>query len=115
MDNSPTTGSVNTTAAEKQRLAKTSLSFNCKNPTFRKLFPEYADRYKKQQQLILEHSSPESPQGENSKPKTEKLVDSSGEDVKKVIPRRKQPFPTWMMLLLVSVFGIVMALPLLQL
>ncbi|TYI59725.1 hypothetical protein E1A91_D10G057500v1 [Gossypium mustelinum] len=106
MDNSPTTGSVNTTAAEKQRLAKTSLSFNCKNPTFRKLFPEYVDRYKKQQQLISEHSSPESPQGENSKPKTEKLVDSSGEDVRKVIPRRKQPFPTWMMLLLVSVFGI---------
>ncbi|XP_022631795.1 probable ubiquitin-conjugating enzyme E2 33 isoform X2 [Vigna radiata var. radiata] len=31
MDNSPTTGSVNTTTAEKQRLAKSSLSFNCKN------------------------------------------------------------------------------------
>ncbi|XLT03138.1 hypothetical protein HN51_052489, partial [Arachis hypogaea] len=30
MDNSPTTGSVNTTSAEKQRLAKSSLSFNCK-------------------------------------------------------------------------------------
>uniref|UniRef100_I1MK79 UBC core domain-containing protein n=1 Tax=Glycine max TaxID=3847 RepID=I1MK79_SOYBN len=28
MDNSPTTGSVNTTTAEKQRLAKSSLSFN---------------------------------------------------------------------------------------
>lgn len=30
MDNSPTTGSVNTTTEEKQRLAKSSLAFNCK-------------------------------------------------------------------------------------
>lgn len=30
MDTSPTTGSVNTTVAEKQRLAKSSLAFNCK-------------------------------------------------------------------------------------
>nr|XP_025670259.1 uncharacterized protein LOC112770046 [Arachis hypogaea] len=30
MDNSPTIGSVNTTTAEKQRLAKSYLSFNCK-------------------------------------------------------------------------------------
>lgn len=86
------------------------------SPTFRKLFPEYVDKYnKQQQQLVSEHSSPESPQGENSKPETKKLAGSSGEDVKKVVPRRKQSFPTWMMLLLVSIFGIVMALPLLQL
>ncbi|KAK8629221.1 hypothetical protein V6N13_078072 [Hibiscus sabdariffa] len=121
MDNSPTTGSVNTTAAEKLRLAKTSLAFNCKNPTFRKLFPEYVDKYNKQQQLVSDHLSSESPQGENSKSETEKVVNSSGEEVKKVDTlrdmrrNRKQSFPTWMMLLLVSIFGIVMALPLLQL
>ncbi|XP_012450981.1 ubiquitin-conjugating enzyme E2 34 [Gossypium raimondii] len=121
MDNSPTTGSVNTTVTEKLRLAKTSLAFNCKNPTFRKLFPEYVDKHNKQQQLVSEHLSPESPEGENSKPETEKVVNSSGEDVKKVDTLRntrriqKQSFPTWMMLLLVSIFGIVMALPLLQL
>ncbi|XWS16099.1 hypothetical protein CRYUN_Cryun34aG0056500 [Craigia yunnanensis] len=112
MDNSPTTGSVNTTAAEKQRLAKMSLAFNCKNPTFRKLFQEYVDKYNKQQQQLV---------SEHLKPEVEKLVNSSGEDVKKVDTlrdtrrNRKQSFPTWMMLLLFSIFGIIMALPLLQL
>ncbi|KAM3375055.1 putative ubiquitin-conjugating enzyme E2 33 [Capsicum galapagoense] len=31
MDNSPTTGSASTTVAEKEKLAKASLAFNCKN------------------------------------------------------------------------------------
>ena len=79
------------------------------------------DKYNKQQQLVSEHLSPESPQEENAKPEAQKLVNSSGEDVKKVDTLRdkrrngKQSFPTWMMLLLFSIFGIVMALPLLQL
>ena len=123
MDNSPTTGSVNTSAAEKQRLAKASLAFNCKNPAFRKLFPEYVEMYNQQQlpeQRVLEQQSTESPKEENSRPKIEKLG-KVGEDLEKVetvneVRRNgKQSFPTWMMLLLVSIFGIVMALPLLQL
>ncbi|KAG2728497.1 hypothetical protein I3843_01G203300 [Carya illinoinensis] len=121
MDNSPTTGSVNTTVAEKQRLAKASLSFNCKNPAFRKLFPEYVDKYNQQQQqlsekLITEQVSPD-PSQKNSTPMLERVINSAGEDtvVKDRRINRKQSFPTWMMFLLVSIFGIVMALPLLQL
>ncbi|GLT46194.1 hypothetical protein SLA2020_199680 [Shorea laevis] len=117
MDNSPTTGSVNTTVHEKQQYAKDSLAFNCKNPTFRKLFPEYVENYNKQQ--ALEKMQAESRQ-EDSKPLVKKLVNSSGEDDKRVDTpegrrNKKQPLPTWMMLLLVSVFGMIMALPLLQL
>ncbi|CAI9753695.1 unnamed protein product [Fraxinus pennsylvanica] len=39
MDSNPTSGSVMTTVEEKKRLAKASLAFNCKKPTFKKLFP----------------------------------------------------------------------------
>ncbi|KAL5579684.1 hypothetical protein UlMin_015793 [Ulmus minor] len=113
MDTSPTTGSVNTTVKEKQHLAKASLAFNCKNVTFRKMFPEYVEKYK--QQLILEQQASPEPSGlENS------TIDSTG-DLKRVVALKdkskdkKQSLPTWMMFLLVSIFGVVMALPLLQL
>ncbi|KAL9368757.1 hypothetical protein Peur_039956 [Populus x canadensis] len=119
-DNSPTTGSVNTTAADKRRLAKDSLAFNCKNAAFRKLFPEYVEKH--DQELHSEQRvSSQAPQEDISRAKLEKHGDSSVEDAKRVdAPKderrnRKQPFPTWMMLLLVSIFGVVMALPLLQL
>jgi len=124
MDNSPTTGSVNTTVAEKQRLAKSSLAFNCKNATFRKLFPEYVEKYNQQllsEKLAAEQVSPELAQEENSSLMLERVPKSVGEDVKRVDAvqdrrkAKKESFPTWMMFLLVSIFGIVMALPLLQL
>ncbi|KAI9093957.1 hypothetical protein K1719_026955 [Acacia pycnantha] len=125
MDNSPTTGSVDTTTAEKQRLAKTSLAFNCKNPTFRKMFPEYVEKYNLQKQLSdkvdSEKASTETRRDQSPRPLSEKVLDSTGEDLKKadglkdVRRNRKQSFPTWMVLLLFSIFGVVMALPLLQL
>ncbi|KAG8388448.1 hypothetical protein BUALT_Bualt02G0126900 [Buddleja alternifolia] len=70
MDNSPTTGSVSTTDEEKQRLAKSSLAFNCKNATFRKLFPEYVEKYEEQlaAEQSAEEAAPASIQDENSGP-----------------------------------------------
>ncbi|KAJ7963366.1 Ubiquitin-conjugating enzyme, E2 [Quillaja saponaria] len=122
MDNSPTTGSVNTNTAEKQRLAKASLAFNCNNAAFRKMFPEYVDKYNQQQlveQVVSERLSSEPSQDESSRLMLDKVVKPTGDmkrvdDVKGGRKHRKQSFPTWMLLLLFSIFGIVMALPLLQ-
>ncbi|KAK4790212.1 hypothetical protein SAY86_017516 [Trapa natans] len=122
MDNSPTTGSVSTTTEEKQRLAKSSLAFNCKNSTFRKMFPEYVEKYN---QLLLrelvsgqfiserckENSNLEDTDSiSTERTNREKDVGSAQKDVLK-----KQAMPTWMILLMVSFFGLVMTLPLLQL
>lgn len=92
------------------------------------MFPEYVEKYNQQQQqqqlasqIIAEKASQDPSQLENSKPLLEKVVNSAGENnagVDTPKDRRKegkQPFPTWMLLLLFSIFGVVMALPLLQL
>lgn len=73
------------------------------------------------EKLAAEQVSPEPSQVENSSLMLERVPKSVGNDVKRVDAvqdRRKakeESFPTWMMFLLVSIFGIVMALPLLQL
>ncbi|XP_059302973.1 ubiquitin-conjugating enzyme E2 34-like isoform X2 [Lycium ferocissimum] len=124
MDNSPTTGSVSTTVAEKEKLAKASLAFNCKNPTFRKLFPEYVEKYEQQQlptQPVPEQVSSVTARAEQSRPLLEEHDNSTKDEVNRVNPlkdannQQRKSFPTWLLLLLVSIFGVVMALPLLQL
>jgi ubiquitin-conjugating enzyme E2 J2 len=88
------------------------------------MFPEYVENYN--QQLLSEqaaseqHASSESRHDKSSRSVSETNLDSA-EDMKKVEKlngvrrNKKQPFPTWLMLLLFSIFGVVMALPLLQL
>ncbi|KAJ4958155.1 hypothetical protein NE237_025266 [Protea cynaroides] len=125
MDNSPTTGSVSTTATEKQRLAKSSLAFNCKSPIFRKIFPEYVEKYNQQQlaeESLSEQSSLISPPREDQESlgatsgNTSRLEEQNIEirnDARNK-NRGSQKFPFWLLMLLVSIVGIVMALPLLQ-
>ncbi|GLC45584.1 Ubiquitin-conjugating enzyme E2 34 [Pleodorina starrii] len=42
-DTQSTTGSITTTKQDKERMARESLAFNIKNPTFRKLFPSWVE------------------------------------------------------------------------
>lgn len=114
MDNSPTTGSVTTTVGEKQKLAKDSLAFNCKNVTFRKLFPEYVEKYSQQRQSeqpVLKKIPQLQEAGSQPLLEKEKQNDAArgGEQ------KRSHSVPTWLLLVLFSIFGVVMALPLLQL
>lgn len=91
------------------------------SPTFRKLFPEYVEKYNQQQkseQLVAEEASPKTSEVgegrhlmEKVKSAEENINKADREDMKR---NRKQSFPTWMMLLLFSIFGVLMALPLLQ-
>ncbi|KAL3632849.1 Ubiquitin-conjugating enzyme E2 34 [Castilleja foliolosa] len=120
MDNSPTTGSVSTTDEEKQRLAKSSLAFNCKIPAFRKLFPEYVEKY--EEQLAAEQSvaakedeNPVQTLKKRGGAKEELKNGEAPKELDKYEQQRRRSIPTWLLLLLVFIFASVMALPLLQL
>lgn len=43
---SPTLGSVESTKSQKEKMARLSLDYNVRDPTFCKLFPEYYTLYK---------------------------------------------------------------------
>lgn len=62
-DNQPTTGSITTTKADKQRMARESLAFNSRNPTFKKLFPEWVEEFTRRQQRAAAPPPPPLPSG----------------------------------------------------
>lgn len=91
------------------------------------MFPEYVERYNQQQlseqvpepvvsELRRENKpEPNADADDNSTERTANLKDEVGLAQKDVLKNKKLAMPTWMILLLVSVFGMVMTLPLLQL
>lgn len=46
IEKNPTLGSIETTNSQKRKFAYQSLDFNCRDPMFRKLFPEYVELHK---------------------------------------------------------------------
>lgn len=90
--------------------------------TFRKLFPEYVEKYEEQlsAEQSVEPAAPASILDKNSEPSLKKqCAEKELQNVE--IPKelnnlqRRRSLPTWLLLLLVFIFGVVMALPLLQL
>lgn len=55
IESAPTLGSVESTKSQKEKLARLSLDYNVRNPTFCKLFPEYVELHK--ERLAARHAA----------------------------------------------------------
>ena len=103
-------------------LTNISVSLCSKNcPHFRKLFPEYVEKYNQQQQL--ENTAAEPEPRENPAAPAPPAVQQAPVVANRAQPvaearrekNQKKAVPFWMVLVMFSVFGAVMALPLMQL
>ena len=64
IETNPTLGSIETTKSQKRKYAYQSLDFNCRDPMFRKLFPQYVELHKERllaKQKALGITDPPSP------------------------------------------------------
>lgn len=87
------------------------------------MFPEYLEKYEEQQ--LSEKAVPVQMLPERRQEEMRPLLDKRGKSMREELNRaearndvknpRGQSFPMWGLVLLVSIFGVVMALPLLQL
>lgn len=81
---------------------------------FKKFFPEYVEKYNELQQQMLEQTVPDENHHLHRRCSSTGTETIKADEQKEVKRNRKQGIPTWVLVLFVSIFGIVMSLPLLQ-